>query len=154
MFRKIRTTDNPPAEASMIWDGTCAFCEYWINYWQDLSQDEFQFIAYQDLNSQFSDIDKSYFKEAVRFIEPDGHVYNGPDAAYRSLYQLGKFKWLHRSYQKNVFFRNLSDSLYQWIATNRGLCFRISKFLFGSDPHSLKPFWAIYLFVLLYLIFY
>lgn len=136
----------------MVWDGDCSFCAFWIAYWQGITGDTIAYEPYQSIAEKFQDIEKKHFAEAVRFIEPDGRVFNGPDAAYRSLYRVGKLKWLHNSYQKNVLVRNWSDALYQWIAKNRNLCFRISKFLFGSNPQSLKPFWAIYLFVLLYLI--
>ncbi len=137
----------------MIWDGDCSFCKYWVSYWADMSGDSIQYTPYQEASKDFPDIDPELFRQAVRFIEPDGKVYNGPDAAFRSLHILNRWKFLHRSYQRNVLFRNAMDSLYQWIANNRGFCFRISKFLFGSDPHSLKPFWAIYLFIILYFIF-
>lgn len=136
----------------MVWDGDCTFCAYWIQYWKGLSANHFDFQAYQDVNQHFNDIDIQYFKEAVRFVEPDGRVYSGPDAAYRSLYLLGRYKWLHKAYHKRSFFRDLSDRLYQGVANNRGFFFRITKFLFGSNPASFKPFWAIYLFVLIYLL--
>ncbi|MGB0979743.1 MAG: thiol-disulfide oxidoreductase DCC family protein [Croceimicrobium sp.] len=136
----------------MVWDGDCSFCRYWIDYWKKMSGSSIQFEPYQEVAKDFPDIEEQNFKEAVRFIATDGLVYSGPDAAYRSLYHLEKFKWLHRSYANNAIFRNISDHLYQWIANNRNFCFRITKFLFGSDPESLKPFWFIYLFVLLYIL--
>ena len=152
MFQKIRQTQSRPAVPIMIWDGECSFCAYWIEYWKGLSGDQFDFKPYQEVHQHFDDIEVKHFKQAVRFVEPDGRVSNGPDAAYRSLYLLGRSKCLHHAYQKRDFFRNLSDRLYQWVATNRGFCFRITKLLFGSNPSSLKPFWAIYLFVFFYLL--
>ncbi len=153
MFRKINSTQDRPTKPVMVWDGHCGFCAFWIQYWQKLSKDSFDYIAYQELETRFQDIDRSYFKEAVRFIEEDGLVHSGPGAAYRSLSRLGKLSFLDRWYQKASFFKGFSDGLYQLIANNRSTFFRITKALFGSNPHNLRPFWAIYLFVLLYFLY-
>jgi len=152
VFQKVRETKFPPAKVTMYWDGDCSFCRFWTSNWDKLLKAKVQFEPYQNGIGQFQDLDPQIFKEASRLIEEDGHIYSGPDSTYRSLYLAGKYSWLHKSYQRNVLFRNFSDRLYQWIATNRGFCFRITKLLFGSDPMNLRPFWAIYLFVILFLI--
>ena len=136
----------------MIFDGDCSFCKYWISYWQNLSGEQIDFQAYQEVSSRFPDIHIQYFKEASRFIESDGGVYGGPDSAYRSLFAIGRLKSLHRWYSKWAWFRSISDHLYNLIAHNRGFFFKLSKLLYGSDPTNLKPFWAIYLFIILFLL--
>lgn len=111
------------------------------------------FIPYQDLDGQFSDIDIIHFQQASRFIDQEGNIYSGPDSAYKSLSTSQKFRFLHQWYQKSSAFRALSDWLYQGIANNRNFFFRFTKFLFGSNPENLRPFWAVYLFVLIFLFF-
>ncbi len=153
MFQKLQSTQNPPAKSTLVWDGKCAFCAYWIKYWQDLDPGRFDYIAYQDLNGRFPDIDIIHFKEAVRLIDTRGQIYSGPEAAYYSLLLMNRWKFLYPAYLKSSLFRRISDYLYQLIANNRSFFFRITKFLWGSNPHKLRPFWAIYLFVILYFIF-
>lgn len=135
----------------MIWDGHCGFCRYWILYWSKLSGDRIEFLPFQERGDRFADVDELLFKQAARFIEEDGRIYSGPDAAYRSLYYLGRWPFLHRAYQQGGLFRKVSDHLYQFIADHRSFFFKLSKMLFGSNPKNLRPFWAIYLFLLLFI---
>ncbi len=137
----------------MIWDGQCGFCAYWITYWQGFTKDQIDYIPFQDLNGLAQDIPLERFAESVRFVDQKGRVYNGPEAAYFSLYYMGKRKFLYRMYKKNGLFMKWSDQLYQLIANNRSIAFRITKYLWGSNPEQMRPFWAIYLFVLVYFIF-
>lgn len=135
----------------MVWDGKCSFCAYWISYWQSISGETIEFESYESAAERFLDLDIALFKQASRLIDKDGRVYSGPDSAYYSLHLNSKYSFLHSWYQKFSWFEKLSDWKYQIIANNRNFFFRISKFFFGSDPENLRPFWAVYLFVLIFL---
>jgi predicted DCC family thiol-disulfide oxidoreductase YuxK len=148
----MKTKYPPSPKALLIWDGECDFCAFWISYWQQKSGPEIEYKTFQNAAADFPDINKREFLVASHFIEPDGGVYRAARSAYRSLYYTGRLKFLDRMYLRQAWFRKLSDKLYYLISHNRPTFFKISKFLFGSDPLSLKPFWVIYLFLFVYLL--
>jgi len=148
----MKTKYPPSPNAVLIWDGECDFCAFWISYWQQKSGPLIDYKTFQVATADFPDINQREFILASHFIEPDGHIYRGARSAYRSLYYSGKLKFLDRLYLRQAWFRGLSDKLYRLISHNRPTFFKISKYLFGSDPLALKPFWAIYLFISAYLL--
>lgn len=137
----------------MVWDGHCGFCAYWVSRWSAMAGGKIDFRPFQEVAKEFPDIEHRHFTEASRLIETDGTIYSGPASAYRSLKWAGKWSFLDKWYRQNKFFRRFSDHLYQLVADNRNGFFRITKALFGSDPHNPRPFWVIYLVFILYLIY-
>ncbi|TBW26628.1 thiol-disulfide oxidoreductase DCC family protein [Gramella sp. KN1008] len=148
MFAKIEKTSNPPSNNVMIWDGKCGFCKFWKTRWEEKTRGKIIFKTYQEYAENFPDIPLKEFKKASRLIETDGSVYSGPDSAYRSLWHAGNKK-RHKMYTKYSWFRYLSDHTYNHIAKNRHFYFKITKLLFGKDPIQLRPFWILYLIVII-----
>jgi predicted DCC family thiol-disulfide oxidoreductase YuxK len=146
----MKTKNTPSPNAVLIWDGECEFCAFWVIFWQDKLGSSIEYKTFQTAAQDFPDINKRAFLVASHFIETDGGVYKGARSAYRSLYHVNRFKFLDRLYQQQEWFRKMSDMVYRLISHNRSSFFRITKFLYGSDPLSLKPFWVIYLLVLIY----
>lgn len=137
MFQHIDKTDFPPLKPTLVYDGKCGFCRYWVLKWKMIADHNVDFYPFQEVASNYKDIPAFHFKEAVRFIEPDGKVYSGPDAAFRS-YLYGKRNLLiYRFYQKNRVFKKCCDRVYQWVADYRNFVFRLCKFTIGKNP--VKP---------------
>ena len=153
LFQKIDRTDHPPLKPIMIWDGECSFCRYWVNRWQRTTRNAIDYVPYQIAHEQFPDLDVKLFYQASRLIDTDGKVFSGPNSAYRSLYLVGKYKYLNSWYENSTLFRRFNDRVYQFIAKHRDLMFRFTKALWGSDPHNIRPFWIVYIGLLLYLIY-
>ena len=154
LFQKVDYTRFPPENKPvMIWDGTCGFCKYWITYWHRLTQDKIDYESFQTAAERFKDIDLVHFKQASRLIETDGKVYSGPRSAYRTFTYGSKFAFLDRWYQNYRLFEKISDRIYQLVASNRNFFFRLTKAMFGSNPNELRPFWFVYLCVIVYLIY-
>ncbi|CAM4316378.1 thiol-disulfide oxidoreductase DCC family protein [Gillisia limnaea] len=151
MFEKITSTKYPPAKPTLIWDGTCGFCKWWKIRWETKTKDRIHFVPYQDVAKDFPDIPIKEFKKASRLIEPDGKIYTGPDSAYRSLYYAGTKKW-HLWYEKYPWFESLSNLAYNHVAKNRSVYFKLTKLLFGKDPHQPKLYWFYYILILLTII--
>lgn len=147
MFNKIQATAFPPKDkAIMVWDGDCSFCKYWITVWRRKTGKGLRYAPYQAVAGRFSDIPEEQFARAVRLIEPDGHVFDGPDAAYRSLLYLKKpVLAFHGLYHRSPVFQKLSDYGYDLISRHRPLMFFVTKLLWGRDATHRKPYWAIYL---------
>lgn len=133
----------------MVYDGSCGFCKYWIIKWKKISGDQVDYVSYQRVHHRFKDIAVNHFKEAVRLIDTDGTVYNGPDAAFMTFKFKGRFSYLHPWYTKYNWFKKLTNFLYQWIADNRDFLFKVSVRLFGKSARNPKPHWVKYLIGLL-----
>jgi len=152
MFSKIPKTKYPPQVPTLIWDGACGFCKYWITVWKSKTSDV-QYASYQNAASQFPDIPIKEFKKASRFIALDGIIYSGPDSAYMGMAHFEKPRrhW-HRWYCDSVIFRWLSDQGYNIVAKNRPLMMRLTVLFWGRDPLQRKPYWMIWIFFLLLII--
>jgi len=146
MFQKLNYTQFAPDNPLMIWDGDCGFCKYWVLRWKKNTKEKITYKTYQEAAEDFKDIPVSAFREAARLIEPDGKIYDGPEAAYRSLTYAGK-NWYYEAYSSSTFFQYFSDKMYQFIANNRSLAFRFTRIFWGKDPNKPKAYWSFYLVV-------
>ena len=153
MFQKIESTNFPPTQTLLVWDGKCGFCKFWITRWQQQTQGKIKFVTYQEAAENFKDIPLKEFKKSSKIIEPDGRVYNGPDSAYRSLYIAGNKKW-HRWYKTYKLFTYISDHGYNHIAKNRSFYFKITKAFLGSNPKKFQPYWVFYLLIVISILIY
>lgn len=145
MFQKIARTNYPPSyKPLMVWDGRCGFCHYWVIRWKMATDDKIDYAPYQEAAGLFPDIPRDRFKEAVRLIDIDGRVYNGPEAAFRSYFIGDKMLWLERLYRENRIFRNISDHGYQWISNHRPFMYNLTISMFGKNPAKLKYYWLGY----------
>ena len=139
----------------MVWDGKCGFCKYWVTRWQYLTEESIDYKTFQEVADQFPDIPLKEFKKASRLIDLDGNIYSGPDSAYKSYdYVAGKSYPYHQWYIKYPWFTSLSDHTYNTIAKNRSFMFKITKAFLGANPLQFKPYWIIYLLVLVISLFF
>ena len=73
-----------PGLATLVYDGDCAVCRYWVIYWQGLTQGRVVFRAYQDAAADFPAIPLQAFQRAIQLIEPDGHGSVGSPTSFRN----------------------------------------------------------------------
>ncbi|HEY3653581.1 MAG TPA: DCC1-like thiol-disulfide oxidoreductase family protein [Steroidobacteraceae bacterium] len=79
---------------TLVYDGECGICRYWVTYWRDLTNDRVIYRAYQEAAKDFPAIPPSAFQRAIQLIEPDGHVYSDAAATFRVLRQMpGRTAW-------------------------------------------------------------
>lgn len=150
MFTKLKQTQFPPKEKPiMVFDGNCGFCRYWVVKWMRISKLSIEYRPYQEVARNFSDIPEKYFKEAVRYIDLNGEIANGPEAAYMAYVKANKSLYLYKWYKEGKWFMKLSDAIYLWVAEHRNFLSKVSIYLFGKNPANPKPYWKIYLFVLM-----
>ncbi len=116
----------------LIYDGDCAFCVYWINYWQKLTADTVCYQPYQIAAQDFPDIPLERFRGSIQLVERDGCVSEGAQASFRVLYHGGKplCLWVYKQIPGVA---PLAERLYRFIAARRGSAFTLSKLLWG--PH-------------------
>lgn len=110
------------------------------------------YVPYQEAHTSFPDMEVDDFKQAVRLIDPDGRIYSGPHAAFKSLSIGGRYSWLLAWYENTTTFKQLMDVGYQWLASNRAFAMRMTKWMFGKNPVNQRPFWAFYLMIIVALV--
>jgi predicted DCC family thiol-disulfide oxidoreductase YuxK len=100
------------------------------------------YSTYQEAATRFPEIPAEQFKRAVVLIEPDGEVFFGAEAVYRSLRYRPSRKWMAWSYNHVPGFAIISDTAYKFIARNRSLGSTFTRFLWGKDVRPPTYFWA------------
>ena len=133
----------------LVWDGDCGFCKYWMLRWKMLTGDSVRYEPYQKVADDIPGIPIEAFQKAIRLIETDGKVYDGPHAAYQALEYSDNWSGYSKIYEKRSFFRIASDYGYDFVAKNRPTLFFFTKLLWGKNPSRPKKYWMFYLLGLL-----
>jgi predicted DCC family thiol-disulfide oxidoreductase YuxK len=117
---------------TLVYDGECAVCRYWITYWRDLVRESVVFRPYQEAAADFPEIPVEAFQKSIQLIEPGGRIYSGAAAAFRVLRLApGRAAWWW-CYSRLPGFAAVSDCAYAFLARRRGLLAGLSKFLWGN----------------------
>jgi predicted DCC family thiol-disulfide oxidoreductase YuxK len=120
---------------TLVYDGDCAICRYWVAYWQELTGERVVFRPYQAAATDFPAIPREAFQRAIQMIEP-GHVYSGAAATYRVLrHAPGRAAWWW-CYSHLPGFAPMSEWAYAFLARRRGMLDRLTKFLWGPALHA------------------
>ena len=133
---------SPPAKPLLIWDGECDFCRLWIEHWRVITAGYVDYATYQEVADHFPEISRDDFKQAMRFIEPDGEVFSAAEAVYRSLRYGSSKKWLAWSYDHVAGFAAVSELAYKLVARHRQLASAVTRVLWGNDVRPPTYFWA------------
>lgn len=145
-FQRIKNTDYPPSNKPlMVWDGHCGFCAFWITRWKRMTRGAIDYRTYAEVADDFPDIDVKAFQQAVRLLEPNGRVFSGAEAAFRSFQYGTSWGWLWPLYVENKWLRIPSNAVYDWIAKHRPLMQKITVALLGNNPEKLKHYWVLYI---------
>jgi predicted DCC family thiol-disulfide oxidoreductase YuxK len=117
--------------ATLVFDGDCAICRYWVNYWQGLTDASVVYRPYQEAAVDFPAIAPEAFRSAIQLIEPDGRVFSGAAATFRVLrHAPGRAAWWW-SYSYLPGFAALSEWAYQSLSRRRRLLGCLTKFFWG-----------------------
>src|SRR5438552_7403936 len=133
---------SPPAKPLLIWDGECDFCRLWIEHWRVITAGYVDYAPYQEVADHFPEISRDDFKQAMRFIEPDGEVFSAAEAVYRSLRYGSSKKWLAWSYDHVAGFAAVSELAYKLVARHRKSASAVTRVLWGNDVRPPTYFWA------------
>jgi predicted DCC family thiol-disulfide oxidoreductase YuxK len=107
-------------DATLIFDGDCAFCRMWVDYWCALTGDRVEYTpARQPI-------------EAVAYITPQSR-YTGAEAVFRLLAGVSGYGWMLWAYQHVPGFGVASRGLYGLTARNRTAAYRVTRALWGSS---------------------
>ncbi len=98
---------SPPEKPLLIWDGDCHFCHHWIERWKIETAGCVDYEKSQDVAARFPEIPREQFQNSVVLIEPDGRVYTGAEAVYRSLQS--RSRWFQKAYERVPGFAAVSE---------------------------------------------
>ncbi len=122
--------------STLVYDGDCGICRYWVNYWQSLTRDCITYRPYQEAASDFPSIPREDFPHAVQLIEPDGLVYSGAAATFRVLrHAPGRAAWWWL-YTHVPGVSSASEAAYAFLARRRGLLAIMTGLLWGPALES------------------
>ena len=125
---------EPPV---LVYDGTCDFCERWIERWRRVTGDRVRYAPFQEIASSVPDVPPTAFAQAVHLLEPDGRRSRGAEAVFRALsYAPNRGAWLW-AYRHVPGFKLLSEGLYRVVAANRPFFSRVTDWLWGA--HVVPP---------------
>lgn len=141
-----------PTLPLLIWDGQCGFCKYWVIRWYHITGGSVRYVPYQNIHHRIEEIPEKAFGEAVRLIGTDGKIYSGAHAVYRTLHHTPKWRFLFYWYRKWIWFKKISDLGYRLVSDNRAALYKLTKLLFGKDPHKPKHYWVLYFVVFLFIV--
>jgi predicted DCC family thiol-disulfide oxidoreductase YuxK len=129
---------NPPARPLLVFDGDCGFCRTWVARWRGRVGEHVDFEPFQAAGARFPTIQRASFRRAVQLLLPDGEVYDGAEAVFRTLAlapgDTGGRRWL-AAYHGIPGARPVFEWGYRWVADHRPALTRISHFLVGP-PHD------------------
>jgi len=125
----------PQQPPTLVYDGDCAICRYWVTYWRELTGERVVFRPYQEAAADFPVIPLEAFQRAIQMIE-GGHVYSGAAATFRVLrYAPGRAAWWW-CYSHLPGVAPVSEYAYGFFARRRGVLDRVTKLLWGPALHA------------------
>lgn len=116
----------------LIYDGECAFCAYWVDYWQSLTGERVRYAPYQDVAEDHPSLTRADFARAVRFVDAEGRISAGAEASLRALAMApghGAGLWIYAHVPGAA---RLCEAAYRLVATHRGTALRASRWLWGA----------------------
>ena len=131
---------NPPAKPLLVYDGDCGFCRTWVARWRRTVGPRVDYEELQTAGARFPTIPRSRFRRALQLILPDGEVFEGAEAVFRTLAlapcRPRQRRWL-AVYQNVPGARPVFEWGYRWVADHRPLLTRVSHFFFGPPADAL-----------------
>jgi len=127
----MKAQESPLVRPTLVFDGDCGICRYWVDYWRGLTGERVVYRPYQEAAADFPAIAPAEFRHAIQYIEPDGQTYSGAAATFRTLREApgrGAWWWL---YAHVPGFAPASEWTYRFFSRRRGLLNRVSKLLWG-----------------------
>jgi lipase maturation factor 1 len=130
---------TPPPKPLMVYDGDCNFCGIWIRRWRQLTGDAVDYQPSQNLEiaTSFPEIPSEEFKSSVQLIEPDGKVFSGAEAVFRTLAKNPNYQWALHFYESSPSVSKFSERAYQFVAGHRTGFSILTRLFWGR--HAEQP---------------
>ena len=123
-FDDTLIAENRPV---LIYDGDCGFCRRWIARLPPETRSRVDTRPFQEAAELFPNISLEQFQASVQLVQPDGSVYEGAQAVFRTLACNPNHGWLLWMYLKVPGVALVTEYLYRLVARNRNACGRSPK---------------------------
>lgn len=124
-------TGENTEQATLVYDGQCDFCRYWVNYWRRLTGPQVDYVPYQDAQGRYPDVSPAAFAASIHYFARDGRNCRGAAAAFEVLAHVpGRGLW-RRAYRHLPGYARVSEAAYAFVANHRVAAARISRLLWG-----------------------
>ncbi|MGH9442286.1 MAG: lipase maturation factor family protein [Thermoanaerobaculia bacterium] len=123
----------PPSEPTMLFDGDCGFCRFWVERWKSLLKGKVVFRPYQEAGGAFPEIPTESFRKAIHLVEGSGEVSRGAEAVFRALEKGGQ-RWPLAVSRRIPGCAAATELAYRWIAAHRDIAAKATTIVWGKDP--------------------
>jgi predicted DCC family thiol-disulfide oxidoreductase YuxK len=124
-------TSNLPL---LVYDGDCTFCRFWVDASKARTGERVVYAPYQEVANRFPRIPTANFRRAVQLILPDGKVYSGAEAVFRTLATTPDAGWMLWAYQRIPGFAPVSEASYRVVAAHRDFFYWFTRLGWGRRP--------------------
>ena len=150
MQEELNTTPdiNPEQDSAftfkptMVYDGNCGFCRYWVSRWQRNTINEVTYIPYQQIPKLYNGITRRQFSKSVYLITKYRRL-RGAAAVFEVL-ALGGNNFWNSVYYNVVLADVVFEAGYQFIAANRNFFFKLTKLFYKEarlyDTQAAPPY--------------
>jgi predicted DCC family thiol-disulfide oxidoreductase YuxK len=115
----------------LVFDGDCAFCRAWIDYWRKLKGERVLYTPYQEIGDRFPDLPQKDFASAVTLLLSTGEVQSGAHAVFSLLALVPGKNWMLWLYAHIPGFALISELVYEVVARHRSFCHWATRALWG-----------------------
>lgn len=114
-------------DRTLIFDGDCAFCRTWVDYWKSRTGDAVRYLSIEKSRREFPGLAIEDLKQRVHLVTPEG-IFTGAEAVFRALGS----GWMVALYQRVPVFAVLAEFLYGLVAGHRGAAMKVTRALWGE----------------------
>jgi predicted DCC family thiol-disulfide oxidoreductase YuxK len=139
--------NQPPERPLMLFDGDCGFCRYWVQRWRTKVWRQVDFAPAQQQAARFPQISEDEWHKAVQLVMPDGTVYHGAEAVFRTLATVPEHRWPLAIYEHVPGAKLASESFYRLVADNRNFFSRLTTAFWGRDARPNSNLFSVWLFL-------
>jgi len=115
----------------LVFDGDCAFCRAWVEYWKRVTDDLVLYTANQEIGARFPDLPRRDFASAVTLFLPDREARSGAYAVFSLLALVPGKSWMLWLYSHIPGFALVAELVYRMVARHRSFSFWVTRALWG-----------------------
>jgi lipase maturation factor 1 len=142
--------NNPDEKLSrplLLFDGDCGFCRYWVARWRAQTRGAVDFAPAQAEASRFPQISKEAWSRSVQLVTPEGPIYSGAEAIFRTLAYAPQHRWKLGAYRDLPGARPACEWAYSLVAAHRSFFSKLTRLAMGRDPEPPSYIFSQWLFL-------
>lgn len=123
-----------------VYNGECRFCRMWVEYSEKVTCGKVQYQPLQQVADKYENISRDEFEKSVKLIMPQGKVYSGAYATFKTLAYNPRRRLLLWLYEHIPGFGYLSEFVYKFVSVNRNFAYWFTRLFIGKrlEPSSYK----------------